>query len=167
MTAFIGRREFITLVGGAAAWPLAARAQQDRESAGQMPRVGWLWSGRSAGSPSELAGFQQGLRELGYVEGKNIVVEYRFGENSTERLYDLASDLAGLKLNLILALGTPSAKAAQQAAPTRPDHIHVRRSAQRRARDQFGPSERQPHRIVSDDAEREMAGPGARASASC
>ena len=113
------RRDFITLLGGAAAvWPLAARAQQDRESAGQMPRVGWLWSGRSAGSPSELAGFQQGLRELGYVEGKNIVVEYRFGENSTERLHDLASDLAGLKLNLILALGTPSAKAAQQAAPT-------------------------------------------------
>jgi putative tryptophan/tyrosine transport system substrate-binding protein len=117
----VKRREFISLLGGAAAaWPLAARAQQDRESAGQMPRVGWLWSGRSAGSPSELAGFQQGLRELGYVEGKNIVVEYRFGENSTERLHDLASDLAGLKLNLILALGTPSAKAAQQAAPTSP-----------------------------------------------
>jgi hypothetical protein len=63
------RRDFVTLLGGAAAaWPLAARAQQDRESASQMPRVGWLWSGRSAGSPSELAGFQQGLRELGYVE---------------------------------------------------------------------------------------------------
>ena len=80
------RREFITLLGGAVAtWPLAARAQQagDRESADQMPRVGWLWSGRSADrNSSDFAGFQQGLRELGYVEGKNIIVEYRFGENS-------------------------------------------------------------------------------------
>jgi putative tryptophan/tyrosine transport system substrate-binding protein len=126
----MNRREFMSLVAGTVAWPLAAHAQQagkvptieylDRESAGQMPRVGWLWSGRSAGNPSELAGFQQGLRELGYVEGKNIIVEYRFGENSTERLPNLASDLAGLKLNLILAFGTPSAKAAQQAAPTIP-----------------------------------------------
>src|SRR6516164_3481600 len=117
------RREFITLLGSAAAaWPLAARAQQagDRESAGQMPRVGWLWSGRSAGNSSELAGFQQGLRELGYVEGKNIIVEYRFGENRIERLLNLASDLAGLKLNLILAVGTASTKAVQQAAPTSP-----------------------------------------------
>jgi len=83
-----------------------------------MPRVGWLWSGRSAGNPSEVVGFQQGLRELGYVEGKNIIVEYRFGENI--RLLNLASDLAGLKLNLILAVGTASAKAAQQSAPTSP-----------------------------------------------
>ena len=119
MTAKIKRREFITLLGGAMAWPLAARAQQagDRESAGQMPRVGWLWPGRSAGNSSEFAGFQQGLRELGYVEGKNIIVEYRFGENSMERLRDLAADLAGLKLNLILAVGTSPAKAVQQAAP--------------------------------------------------
>ena len=123
MTAKMKRRAFITLLGGAAAaWPLAAHAQQagDRESAGQMPRVGWLWPGRSAGNSSEFAGFQQGLRELGYVEGKNIIVEYRFGENSMERLRDLAADLAGLKLNLILAVGTSPAKAVQQAAPTSP-----------------------------------------------
>ena len=123
MSAKIQRRAFITLLGGAAAaWPLAARAQQagDRESAGQMPRVGWLWPGRSAGNSSEFAGFQQGLRELGYVEGKNIIVEYRFGESSMERLRDLAAELAGLKLNLILAVGTSPAKAVQQAAPTSP-----------------------------------------------
>ena len=116
------RRAFITVLGGAAAWPLTARAQQagNRESAGQMPRVGWLWPGRSAGKSSEFAGFQQGLRELGYVEGKNIIVEYRFGENRIERLLNLAADLAGLKLNLILAVGTSPAKAAQQAAPTSP-----------------------------------------------
>src|SRR5262249_728890 len=117
------RREFITLLGGAAvAWPLAARGQQagDRESAGQMPRVGWLWPGRSAGNSSEFAPFQHGLPQLASVEGKNIIVEYRFGENSMERLRDLAVDLAGLKLNLILAVGTSPAKAAQQAAPTSP-----------------------------------------------
>src|SRR5262249_43821333 len=120
MASYIARRKFLATLGGAATWPLAARAQQagDRESAGQMPRVGWLWPGRSAGNSSEFAGFQQGLRELGYVEGKNIIVEYRFGENSMERLRDLAADLAGLKLNLILAVGTSPAKAAQQAAPT-------------------------------------------------
>jgi putative ABC transport system substrate-binding protein len=123
MSAKVRRREFITLLGGAtAAWPLTARAQQtgDRESAGQMPRVGWLWPGRSAGRSGEFSGFQQGLRELGYVEGKNIIVEYRFGESSMERLRDLAAELAGLKLNLILAVGTSPAKAVQQAAPTSP-----------------------------------------------
>ena len=117
------RRAFITLLGGAAAaWPLTARPQQtgDRESAGQMPHVGWLWPGRSAGRSGEFSGFQQGLRELGYVEGKNIIVEYRFGESSMERLRDLAAELAGLKLNLILAVGTSPAKAVQQAAPTSP-----------------------------------------------
>src|SRR5262245_13082747 len=94
MASYIARRKFLaTLLCGAGVWPLAARAQQagDRESAGQMPRVGWLWPGRSAGNSSEFAGFQQGLRELGYVEGKNIIVEYRFGENSMERLRDLAA----------------------------------------------------------------------------
>jgi ABC transporter substrate binding protein len=167
MASHIGRRKFLVTLGGAAtAWPLAARAQQagDRESAGQMPRVGWLWPGRSAGNSSEFAGFQQGLRELGYVEGKNIIVEYRFGENSMERLRDLAADLAGLKLNLILAVGTSPAKAAQQAAPTSPIIFM--------SGDRLGtglvtsPAKWQPHRRVSDDAKREMAGVGTGTSAS-
>jgi hypothetical protein len=67
-----------------------------------------------------------GSSELGYVEGKNIIVEYRFGENSMEGLRDLAADLAGLKLNLILAVGTSAAKVAQQAGSSKSDHIHVR-----------------------------------------
>ena len=63
------RRDFITLLGGAAAaWPLASRAQQTA----QIPHVGWIWPGAAAGNPTELAGFKQGLRELGYVEGRNI-----------------------------------------------------------------------------------------------
>ena len=110
------RREFLTLAaGGAAAWPLAGYAQQ-----ATMPRVGWLWSGRSEGKPSELTGFKQGLRDLGYVEGQNIVVDYRFGENSVERLTALAEDLARLKPDIILALGTPAIRVARRAVPDRP-----------------------------------------------
>src|SRR5499427_3639924 len=123
MTVTIGRRELLAALGGAAvAWPLAARAQQagDRESAGQMPRVGWLWPGRSAGNSSEFAGFQQGLRELGYVEGKNIIVEYRFGENSMERLPEFATKLAQLNVSVIVALGTFAFRVARHAAPEIP-----------------------------------------------
>jgi putative ABC transport system substrate-binding protein len=70
------RREFLRVLGGAAAaWPLAARAQQQPT---HVPQIGWIFPGASAGHPTELAGFKEGLRELGYVEGRNIVVEYRF-----------------------------------------------------------------------------------------
>ena len=95
------RREFITLFGGAAIWPLAARAQQPT----QIPQVGWIFPGASAGHPTELAGFKEGLRELGYVEGRNIVVEYRFGEDSVERLPEFATELARLNVSAIVALG--------------------------------------------------------------
>jgi ABC-type uncharacterized transport system substrate-binding protein len=75
------RRNFIALLGVAAAWPFAVRAQQPA----QIPQVGWIWPGTAAGNPTEVAGFKQGLRELGYVEGRNIVVEYRFGEDNANR----------------------------------------------------------------------------------
>jgi putative ABC transport system substrate-binding protein len=105
------RRAFIAALGGVAAWPFVARAQQPK-----MPRVGWVWSG----DPREIAGLKQGLRELGYVEGKNISIEYRFGDNSTERLLDLAAEIAHLKLDIILVCGTPATKATQRAAPGTP-----------------------------------------------
>src|SRR5271165_1178167 len=98
------RRAFIAALGGAAAWPLVARATKAQD-ASQMPRVGWIWPGAAAGNPSELTGFKQGLRELGYVEGKNIIVEYRFGENSAERLPELVADLARRNASIIVALG--------------------------------------------------------------
>jgi putative tryptophan/tyrosine transport system substrate-binding protein len=110
------RRRFITLLGGAAAWPLAARAQQS----GGMPHVGWIWPGAAAGNPTELAGFKQGLRELGYVEGRNIAVEYRFGENIAERLPELAADLARLNVSVIVAMGNIAVRAVQRAAPDTP-----------------------------------------------
>ena len=111
------RRAFITLLGGAVAAPLAgapeARAQNP-------PRVGWMFPGISAGNPTELAGFKEGLRELGYVEGKNIVVEYRFGENNEERLTEFATEFARLNVNVIVALGQQAIRAARRAAPETP-----------------------------------------------
>jgi putative ABC transport system substrate-binding protein len=85
-----------------------------------MPRVGWIWPGSAAGNPAELAGFKQGLRELGYVEGKNIVVEYRFGELSEERMPELAADLARLNVSVIFAGGISATRAVQRAAPDTP-----------------------------------------------
>jgi hypothetical protein len=109
------RREFILLLG-VAAWPFDAGAQQPA----QIPKVGWIWPGTAAGNPAELGGFKQGLRELGYVEGRDIVVEYRFGEHSAERLPELAADLARLNVSVIIALGSTAVRAARRAAPDTP-----------------------------------------------
>ena len=108
------RREFITLFGGAAAWPLTA-AQQ----VGKVPRVGFLFYGSSGPSP-ELDAFRQGLRELGYIEGQNITVEYRFASGQVERLPDLAAELVRLKPDVIVTPGTPASVAAKQATSTIP-----------------------------------------------
>jgi len=111
------RREFTTMLAGAAAWPLVARAQQQPT---RVPQVGWIFPGSSVGDPTELAGFKEGLRELGYVEGRNIIVQYRFGEGSVEHLSAFATEFAQMKVSVIVAIGDLAVRAARHAAPATP-----------------------------------------------
>jgi putative ABC transport system substrate-binding protein len=104
------RREFITLLGGAAvAWPLAAHGQQSK-----MARIGALYIGL-ADAESFKQGLREGLRELGYVEDKNIVFEFRSAEGKLDRLPELAAELVRLKVDVIVALYVPCALAAKEA----------------------------------------------------
>src|SRR5258708_24010354 len=103
------RRNFIALLGGAAVWPLAARAQQFK-----LARIGALFIGL-ADAQSFKKEFQDGMRELGYVEGQNIAYEFRSAEGRLGRLTELAAELARLKVDVIVALYVPCALAAKQA----------------------------------------------------
>ncbi len=105
----------VTLALGLLVAPLAAEAQQ----AGKVPRIGFLFYGSPGPSP-ELDAFRQGLRELGYIEGQNITIEYRFASGQVERLPELAAELVRLKLDVIVTPTTPASLAAKQATSTIP-----------------------------------------------
>jgi putative tryptophan/tyrosine transport system substrate-binding protein len=118
------RRDFIALLGGAAAaWPRAARAQQGAKVA----RIGYLvaFSLESPEGRPMVDAFRQGLRERGYVEGQNIVIEYRSADSRIERFPQLANELASLNLDLILANNTPAARAVQRTTSTIPIVVPV------------------------------------------
>jgi putative tryptophan/tyrosine transport system substrate-binding protein len=110
------RRNFIALLGGAAAWPLAARAQLT----GKVYCIGILEVSSAALNEANLDAFRQGLRELGYVEGKNLIIEYRSSDGRAERFAELARELVALKVDLIVTRGTPAVEAAARATTTIP-----------------------------------------------
>jgi putative ABC transport system substrate-binding protein len=108
------RREFIILIGGAAALPLGARAQEST-----LPAVGFLNSASAEGYASMAAAFRRGLKEAGYTEGQNVIIEYRWADNQYERLPALAADLVNRRVNVIFA-NSPSIPAALAATKTIP-----------------------------------------------
>src|SRR5262245_43849609 len=109
----IGRREFITLLGGAAAWPVAVIAQQ------QLPVIAFLGSGSSLTAPRLLA-FRHGLKEMGYVEGESVAIEFRWAEGHFERLPALAAELAQGGVAVIVTTGLGSGLAVKAATSTVP-----------------------------------------------
>jgi ABC-type uncharacterized transport system substrate-binding protein len=117
----VRRREFVTLVGSAAAsFPLAARGQQ-----APVPTVGYLYVGSPETSENQLAGFRKGLAEAGFIEGRNVAVEFRFAHNQAARLPDLAADLVRRRVAVIVTIGVAPAIAAKAATTTIPIVIGI------------------------------------------
>jgi putative ABC transport system substrate-binding protein len=113
----IARREFITLLGGAAAaaWPLAARAQQPSK----LPTIGFLGSSTLSAWSDWVAAFVQRLRQLGWIEGRTIAIEYRWAEGRSERFTEMAAEFVRMKVDIIVTGGTavPAAKRATSTIP--------------------------------------------------
>src|ERR1700709_2220257 len=104
------RREFITLVGAGAAWPVVAQAQKST-----IPVIGLLNSGTPAANADSMVGLHQGLKEVGYVEGENLKIEYRWAEGQYEQLSTPAADLVRRQVDVIVANGNVAASAARAA----------------------------------------------------
>ena len=116
MPVAIGRRELIATLGGAAAWPLAARAQL----AGKLPTIGFLVPNTRSTASEWIDAFVQRLRELGWIEGRTVAIEYRWVEGQTERFAEIAAEFARLNMNVIVTSGTPAVQALQAATSTIP-----------------------------------------------
>jgi putative ABC transport system substrate-binding protein len=112
----IRRREFIRLLGSAAAWPLAARAQQ----AGKLPTIGFLGANTASTQRRSTDAFVQRLRELGWIENRTVAIEYRWGEGRDERFAEIAAEFVRLKVDVIVTFGTPSSLAVKKATAVIP-----------------------------------------------
>jgi putative tryptophan/tyrosine transport system substrate-binding protein len=116
MTPEVKRREFIMLLGGAAAWPFTARGQQP----GKLPTIGYLGSATPASQGQWVAAFVQRLRELGWIDGRTIAIEYRWAEGRTERAAEIAAEFVRRKVDVIVTSSTAGAVAAMQATSVIP-----------------------------------------------
>src|SRR5437016_92725 len=105
------RRDFIRVIGGATVWPLAARAQQ----AGKVHRIGFLGSATAAGSAKAVESLRTGLREFGYVEGTNIVIEFRWAEGIYDRLPRLVAELIATNVDVLITHGKPGTSVSKRA----------------------------------------------------
>jgi putative tryptophan/tyrosine transport system substrate-binding protein len=112
----VKRRAFITLIGGAAAWPLGVRAQQTPK----LPTIGLMVPSTPLIESQRVAAFLQRLRQLGWIENRNVAIEYRWAEGRSERFVEIAAEFVQLKVDLIVASTTPAAIAAKQATATIP-----------------------------------------------
>jgi putative tryptophan/tyrosine transport system substrate-binding protein len=110
------RREFITLVGGAAVWPLGARAQQPRK----LPTIGFLGANNASFERASTDAFVQRLRELGWIENQSVAIEYRWAEGRDERFAEIAAEFVRLKVDVIFTYATPSSIAAKKATAVIP-----------------------------------------------
>jgi putative tryptophan/tyrosine transport system substrate-binding protein len=111
----VKRRDFIAGLGGAVAWPLAARAQQPA-----MPVVGYVYGGTAEGGGNQTAGFRKGLSESGFIEGRNVIIEYRYAETDYNRLPEIVADLVRRRVAVIAAVTAPVALAAKSLTTTIP-----------------------------------------------
>jgi len=105
------RREFITLLGGTAVWPVVARAQQP----GKLPTIGYVGGGGPTSQRTWVAAFVQRLRELGWIEGRTVAIKVRWAEGRDERLAEIAAEFVRRKVDVILTYAMPSSIAAKQA----------------------------------------------------
>ena len=110
------RREFLTLVGGAAAWPLAARGQQP----GKLPTIGYMGQGTQAAEAKRVAAFTGRLRELSWMEGRTVIIDYRWTEGRSDLAADIAGEFARRKVDIIVTSGTPLIAAAKQVTTSIP-----------------------------------------------
>ena len=108
------------VIAGLASLAVAPKQSSAQQAPAKIPRVGWVWAGRSAGNPTEAEGFRQGLKELGYIEGENVIVDYRFGEGRTAPVADLVAELVALRPDVLVALGDLTVGKVKGATATIP-----------------------------------------------
>src|SRR5215831_13370531 len=116
MTVTIGRRQLLVALGGATAWPLAARAQQPAK----LPTIGFMGQTTRSAAGEWTAAFVQRLRELGWIDGRNLAIEYRWGEGRNERFVEIAAEFVRLQVDVIVTSGTSQVLAAKQATSVIP-----------------------------------------------